>query len=97
MSLYRPGRDYTVTLTVNNTNAGYAQSTVSKTIRTFMGAQDTARTPVSGIFFDSRFGGQDLTFDSPVPAGLFTSTASSLPGGLPPRRIRLGEYHVPCI
>ena len=31
-----------------------------------MGAQDTARTPVSGIFFDSRFGGQYLTFDSPV-------------------------------
>jgi beta propeller repeat protein len=61
-----PGREYTVTLTVNNTNADSAPSTLSKTVRTFMGAQGTARTPVDGIVFDNRFGGQFLTYDNSV-------------------------------
>ena len=64
-----PGREYTVTLTVNNTNADYATTTRSKNVRTFMGAEHTARTPVDGIIFDNRFGGQFLTYDSSVLPG----------------------------
>jgi beta propeller repeat protein len=61
-----PATEYTVTLTVNNTNAGYATSTTSKTIRTFMGGQNTAYTPVDGIRVDNRYQGQFLTYDSSV-------------------------------
>jgi beta propeller repeat protein len=61
-----PARDFTVTLTVNNTHAGYAPSVRTKTIRTFMGAEGRAVTPVEGIIVDSRYGGQFLTYDSSV-------------------------------
>jgi beta propeller repeat protein len=62
----QPNREYTVSLTVNNTDAGYATSSRSKTVRTLMGGQNTADTPVDGITVDSRFGGQFLTYDSIV-------------------------------
>ena len=62
----QPNREYTVSLTVNNTDAGYATSSRSITVRTLMGGQNTADTPVDGITVDSRFGGQFLTYDSMV-------------------------------
>ena len=55
------GKQYTVTLTATNTQGS---STKSNIVRTLMGAQDTATTPISGITIDNRFGGSFLTFDS---------------------------------
>lgn len=81
-----PGREYTVTLTVNNTNAGYAPSTRSKTVRTFMGAQGTASTPLDGIVFDNRFGSQFLTYDSSVLPSHSPSPPSSFLEVHPPER-----------
>jgi len=83
-----PGMEYTVTLTVNNTNADYASSAMVKTVRTLMGDSDSAGIPLQGITFDDRFGGQFLTYDSSVlpvhspapPAGYLVVNPPSLFG-----------------
>jgi len=59
-----PGKDYTVSLTVNNTRGAFGTSTETKQVRTFMGGQDTATLPIDGITVDDRFGDKFLTFNS---------------------------------
>ncbi|HIH28544.1 MAG TPA: PKD domain-containing protein, partial [Thermoplasmata archaeon] len=55
------GKEYSVTLTATN---GHGSSTATKTIRTLMGAQSVAMTPINGITVDSRFRGQFLTYNA---------------------------------
>lgn len=60
------GQEYTVSLTVNNTFAGMAEDTETKTscIRTYLGATGTATLPVQGINVVSRYGGWFLIFNA---------------------------------
>jgi beta propeller repeat protein len=61
---YQPGREFSVTLTINNTRAGSAPASVTKKVRTLMGGQDTATLPVDGIAVATLPGGGFLTFNS---------------------------------
>jgi len=60
------GQEYTVSLTVNNTFAGMADDTETKTsfIRTYLGATGTATLPVQGISVVSRHGGWFLIYNA---------------------------------
>lgn len=69
------GKVYNVTLIAGN---AYGSSSMTKPIRTFMGATGTAYTPVPGITFDNRFSGQFLTYSAfllpsyaPVPPSAY--------------------------
>jgi len=54
-------KEYQVALTATN---GHGNSTTTKGIRTLMGAQGTAVTPINGITVDNRFRGQFLTYNA---------------------------------
>jgi beta propeller repeat protein len=72
------GKEYNVTLTAMN---GHGSSSVTKNIRTLMGAHSAASTPITGIRVDTRYKGQFLTYNATmlpsfipaVPTTTFTS------------------------
>jgi PKD repeat protein len=72
------GKEYNVTLTATN---GHGSSSVTKNIRTLMGAHSAASTPITGIRVDTRYKGQFLTYNATmlpsfipaVPTTTFTS------------------------
>jgi len=55
------GKEYNVTLTATN---GHGSSLATKNIRTLMGAQSAASTPIDGIRVDTRYKGQFLTYNA---------------------------------
>ena len=77
------GKEYNVTLTATN---GHGSSTATKNIRTLMGAQSVATTPINGITVDTRFRGQFLTYNATMlPSFLPAVPTTTLMSHPPPQ------------
>ena len=68
------GKEYSVTLTATN---GHGSSTAIKNIRTLMGAESMATTPINGITVDTRFRGQFLTYNATLLPSFFPAAPTT--------------------
>ena len=75
------GKEYNVTLTATN---GHGSSTATKNIRTLMGAESMATTPINGITVDTRFRGQFLTYNATILPSFFPAVPTTTLISFPP-------------
>ncbi len=75
------GKEYNVTLTASN---GHGSSTATKNIRTLMGAQSAASTPIDGIRVDTRYKGQFLTYNATMLPSFIPAVPTTILTSFPP-------------